>query len=175
MTARDASIDAYHEHVDEHGQLGQMERWYREHGPATRAMAGQALEFPANVYSARANRLVKDGRLVELEQKAPCKVTGITVGWLAHVETISRDHLGFKDCPLCAKDSGIYEMRTLCCAARFIANTGGDRNEAVKNMAEKHGHDQRQLRVAVIVTTHWLREKQIKALAARLPSNDEEA
>lgn len=173
MSARDASIDAYHEAVvDEHGQLGQMERWFRDHGPGTRAMAGAALDFPANVYSARANKLIKEGRLVELEHKAPCHVTGVTVGWLAHVDTLTREQLGLQACALCERDSGIYEMRSYCCAGRFIVNSAGDVDLGIKVACEKHGFEPRKLRMVVAATLHWRRERIMNQMLAERAANE---
>lgn len=164
MSARDASVEAYREYaVSETGQLQQFDRWFKHNGPATRAMAGDALGFPANVYSARVNRLIKDGRLVETSRKDKCEVTGFTASWVVHIDRLMPADLGVGiDCPRCQANSGIYEQTKECCAARFILNSHGDPELGITTAVRRHGFDEPRFRLIIQATRNWLRARALQ-------------
>lgn len=174
MSARDASVDAYHGlHDQESGQLAEFERYVFLHGPCTRAMAGAALSYPANVHSARINKLVKERKLIELVVKAPCEITGVTVGWLVHRKKATFEHIGATQCDGCKVNSGIYTMTNACCAARFVLMDGGDRAATLQAVAHRWGHDEEKLKLLVNITH---RARVVQALASskdRASANEE--
>ncbi|MFZ5697753.1 MAG: hypothetical protein ACOY9J_03370 [Pseudomonadota bacterium] len=145
MSIRDASAEAFHGLEHESGQLHDFERHVRQNGPCTRAMAGQALNYPANVYSARINKLVAEGVLIELPEKAPCDVTGCRVGWLAHRDRVTLKQLGLEHCDECARDSGVYCHQKICCAARYVLFVGNTPEMTIEAMVARYGHPKDRL------------------------------
>lgn len=82
---RSASLDAYHGHVvgsTETRQADLIEREIAGHHACTRRMIAQALGMETGTVSARVNKLIADGRVVETGMN-PCPVTGRSVNWIA--------------------------------------------------------------------------------------------
>jgi len=54
------------------------------------------------------------------------------------------------DCEHCATDSGVYDMRRPCCAARKAEQTIRDDSARTVNLiAAKHGHDADDMRARI--------------------------
>lgn len=172
---RDASAEAYHDvRAHEHGQLREFEQHFRDHGPCSRAMAGAALGYGANIYSARVNKLVKEKILIELPCKAPCEVTGHNVGQLVHRHRVTLDQLGVRPCEACQKESGMYDLNLICCAGRRVLDTPGDRAITAASFATRFGHDVDQLKL-IANAIHRARLARRMAAGQRAAAANEEA
>ena len=163
---RQASADAYHDiRAAEHGQLQQFERFVLFRGHCTRAMAGKALDMPANVYSARINKLVAEGVLIELADKAPCEVTGVRVNWLVHKNKVQMHHLGESVCEGCRRDSAIFTLTQVCCCARYVLSFPGDQVMHAELAAKRHGHDLASLNRVICAMRNEARERAVAKAA----------
>lgn len=82
---REASLDAYHNQIvggREQTQCDLVETEIIRQGLCTRRMIAQALGMETGTVSARVNKLIADGRVVETGMN-PCPVTGRSVNWIA--------------------------------------------------------------------------------------------
>lgn len=92
---REASLDAYHGQIAgsrELTQCDQVEAEIIRHGTCTRRMIAKVLGMETGTVSARVNKLIADGRVVETGMN-PCPVTGRSVNWIA-VSPAQRDMFG---------------------------------------------------------------------------------
>lgn len=163
MGARDASVESYRDLDNESGQLSHFEAHIKLHGPCTRAMAGKALNYPANVYSARINRLLAEGTLFELPEKAPCKETGVRVNWVVHKDRITLEQLQLNPCDGCRNESAIFSFTKICCAARYVLFAGGNMDHTAEVMARKHGHDLTRIRMVMSALQRAKRKKMLES------------
>ena len=84
---RATSAEAYEDRLTsgKHGSDTQaIEQYVLDHGPVTRRMVSEALRIDTATVSGIVTPLVKTGMLVEVEEKAPCKVTGRNAFYLEH-------------------------------------------------------------------------------------------
>jgi DNA-binding MarR family transcriptional regulator len=82
---RSASLDAYHGHIigsRELDQAGRVEAEITRQGRCTRRMVAESLGMETSTVSARVNKLLKDGRIVETGYLKQCPITGKQVNWL---------------------------------------------------------------------------------------------
>lgn len=81
---RTASLDAYHGHIAggrELTQCDQVEAEIIRHGTCTRRMIAQSLGIETSTISARVNKLIEQGRVIECGMH-PCPITGRRVNWI---------------------------------------------------------------------------------------------
>lgn len=82
---RSSSLDTYHNVIAGSREDGQAELVLdaiMSMGRCTRRMVAHRLGMETGTVSARVNKLLADGRIVETGYKKPCPVTGISVNWL---------------------------------------------------------------------------------------------
>ncbi len=81
---REASRDAYHNQIAgsrELTQCDQVEAEIIRHGTCTRRMIAQSLGIETSTISARVNKLIEQGRVIECGMH-PCPITGRRVNWI---------------------------------------------------------------------------------------------
>lgn len=82
---RSSSLETYHNVIAgsrEDGQAQLVLDAIQAMGRCTRRMIAHRLRMETGTVSARVNKLLADGRIVETGYKKPCPVTGISVNWL---------------------------------------------------------------------------------------------
>lgn len=81
---REASLDAYHNQIvggREQTQCDLVETEIIRQGLCTRRMIAQALGIETSTVSARVNKLIEQGRVIECGMH-PCPITGKRVNWI---------------------------------------------------------------------------------------------
>lgn len=86
---RESSIDCYHECVVpllESGQAEQVARYVKRFGKCSRREVARGMKMETGTVSARVNKLIADGVLVEGDEadRIKCPVTGKLVYWINH-------------------------------------------------------------------------------------------
>lgn len=82
---REASLDAYHNQIAgsrELTQCDQVEAEIIRQGKCTRRMLSQSLGIETSTISARVNKLIETGRVIETGTLHPCPITGRRVNWI---------------------------------------------------------------------------------------------
>lgn len=172
MTAANASTEAYHQITSsEHGQLAEFELHILRNGPCSRAMAGKALNYGANIYSARVNKLIKNKVVREVVGKRTCEETGFAVGFLVHRSRVTLADIGVQLCDGCQKDSGVYGSQ-ICCAARLAMHYHGDLKRNIAIMAEKYRFEEEKVEDVVTAIKNARRAAAVEGFVERRAANE---
>jgi predicted transcriptional regulator len=87
VVVRDSSKEVYENEVKGTVEFKQSEivaNYILSKNKLTRRMVATGLKMETGTVSARVNKLIKDGIVIESNEKAKCPITGKSVYWLQH-------------------------------------------------------------------------------------------